>query len=142
MSRIVVTYSEPGKAQSVIETRVDSERGLVDLLASLKQKYATLLDHPIGVDLVAAHGDYLSVALGANESVIIYFSNEGAGETFTSLGDENAEGLFVVYFGQWTELSRKYVIPWIQAERVLIDWFRTGTRSSEIRWTTQVFPAT
>src|SRR5262245_52779958 len=135
MSMIKIALVEPGKQEHVIEELVHSEEELLDRLRALKTKYLRRLDKPIGVDLISEQGDYLSIGLGVDESVVIYFPADGT--VYYSLGDESAQGTTVCYFCQWTELTRKYVIPWKKAEAVARDWLRTGL-SDEIRWTDEM----
>jgi hypothetical protein len=56
-----------------------------------------------------------------------------------SLGDKDAEGMVVFYFGDHTELSRKYLIPAADALEVIKVWFEEGVLSDGIKWTAEIY---
>ena len=93
---------------------------------------------PYAVDLVREGEGRLSIGLGNNEWMLFYYSEDGE-VVLNSLGNEEAEGTVLFYFGDHTELSRKYLIPSSDALEVVRTWFEDGILSNAIKWTEEIF---
>jgi hypothetical protein len=116
---------------------------LVQRLDELIREYNPRVGIPFSVDLMKDNGylaidpstaERLSVGLGDGEWILLYFPGETGGKFQASLGDPDAEGKVAFFFGDWTELSRKHLVPRQQALEVVRVWFEEGVLSSVIEW--------
>lgn len=78
-------------------------------------------------------------AIGLNQRCILTYTSEDFEETLTSLGDETSQGDTVYYFGDYTSMSNKYIIPYDCAIEALKIFVTTGRLSENIRWTDKLF---
>ena len=79
------------------------------------------------------------ISVGLDQRCILTYTSEDFEETLTSLGDETAQGDTMYYFGDYTLMSNKYIIPFdraIEALKVCVD---TGKLSESIKWTDKLF---
>ena len=79
------------------------------------------------------------ISVGLNQKCILSYTSEDFEETLTSLGDEHAEGSTWYYFGDYTLMSNKYIIPFDDAIKVLSIWIENGKLSNSIKWTDKLF---
>jgi hypothetical protein len=112
---------------------VTSADQLLRRLQELQEEYRPEKDEGVSVYLENSAGDVVQLGLGSNEWVVI--THRSGGECFVSLGDEEAEGYKPFLFPEWTELSRKHLIPSGIAREVVRRWFETGTFGDAIKWT-------
>ena len=79
------------------------------------------------------------ISVGLDQRCILSYTSEDFEKTLTSLGDENAEGETEYYFGDYTLMSNKYIIPCEDAIKVLDIWINSGKVSDSIKWTDKLF---
>jgi len=146
MPEMVLTYDFPG-ARSVDE-RPLTFSALVQRLNEIRDRYSPMAGCPFSVDLVKDNGslstapeyaERLSIGLGNGEWMIVYNPGLDQGPFLYSLGDEHLEGTVPFFYGQWSELSRKYLIPKDDALEAVRVWFEEGVLSDAIRWTTKIY---
>jgi len=70
--------------------------------------------------------------------MLFYYSEDGE-MVLNSLGDEDVEGTVLFYFGDRTELSKKYLVPEENALEVIRVWFEQGELSDAIKWTEKIY---
>ena len=92
-----------------------------------------IADMQKGVKFIASDGSTL------DSKCILTYTSEDFEETFTSLGDETAQGETVYYFGDYTLMSNKYIIPYEQAMEAIKVSVDTGKLSKSIKWTDKLF---
>ena len=148
MSDIVLTYGFPGKGAA--DERPSTFRALVERLNELRDEFSPIAGCSFSVDLVKDNGslctapeyaERLSVGLGNGEWMICYNPGLDQGSFLYSLGDEQLEGTVPFFFGQWSELSRKYLISKDDALEAVRVWYEEGVLTDAIRWTTNIYPA-
>jgi hypothetical protein len=101
---------------------------------------------PYGLDLLRDNGaclddptlvERLSIGVGNGDWLLGYYAGDG---TFlNALGDENASGIVTFNFGEWTEFSRKYLIPKEAALTAIRAWIQTGELTDAVRWTAELY---
>ncbi len=79
------------------------------------------------------------ISVGLDAKCILTYTSEDFEETLTSLGDETAQGETVYYFGDYTLMSNKYIIPYEQAVETIKVSANTGKLSKSIKWTDKLF---
>lgn len=136
MNNIDLVYGDLGQGE-IIE-KPSSFNELKQRLEQIRNEYNSLLKMPYGVDLVREGIGRMSVGLGFDEWIIFYYSDDGE-IVLNSLGNEDADGTVLFYFGDHTEVSKKYLIPEKDALEVLGKWFEEGILSDVIKWTNEIF---
>lgn len=136
MNDVLLVYGDVGKGEFTENPTSFVE--LKERLEDIKNEYNRLLGIPYSVDLVREGKGRLSVGLGDAEWMIFYYSEDGE-TVLNSLGDENLEGTVMFYFGDQTELSKKYLIPVVDAIEVIRAWFEKGEISNSIKWTEKIY---
>jgi Immunity protein Imm1 len=122
---------------------------LIDRLEGLRARYTPMVGCPFTVDVVKDDGgleseEYrarLSVGLGDGEWIVIYNPGLDKGLWLYSLGDETATGFAPFFFGQWSELSRKYLVPKETALEAVRIWYEDGRLTDAVAWTSKIHPA-
>jgi hypothetical protein len=118
--------------------RPDSFAELQSRLGRLSREYEDKLGMSFTVDLVREGGGRLSVGLGEHQWMLSY-SPEDDGPALNSLGDAGADGHVVFHFGQYTRLSRKYLVPRRSALEAVKAFWEHGALSQAIEWTEEIF---
>jgi hypothetical protein len=132
MRPIRIVYDDLRLGESV-ET-VDSLEQVLSRLRAIGQEFSPRVKMPFGIDLVDADGERLSVALGPHAAVISHFSEKDS-ESVTAVGDRNATGDTLFYFGDHTLMPNKFLIPVDVAWRIIEEWCEHAKLSSVAQWT-------
>ena len=119
---------------NVVQEPVSSFETLADRLAVIKEQARQRIPIPFSVDIALQGKGYISVGLGSDESIIIWY-NAPRDIYLTSLGDETAKGTKLYYFGDWTRLAAKHTISWQTALGVIKAWIECGEIQDCIAWT-------
>ena len=128
---IVLAYCMDGNKE--IQENVASFETLINRLQIIKEEAKKYISIPFSVDIVVKDKGYISVGLGENESIITwYVANDDI--YFTSLGDEQAVGTKLYYFGDWSELPDKHTISWESALSVIKAWIESEDINGCINW--------
>jgi hypothetical protein len=133
---ISLHYGDAGRGE--FRERPASWQELEQRLAEIAKEYRLVLNMPYSVDLEGDNGR-LSVGLGDKDWILFYYPADDTKPVLNSFGDEKATGTSVFYFGQWTELSNKYLIPRSKAIEAIKLWCEAGILSSDIKWTSEIF---
>lgn len=136
MDNFCLIYGDLG-AGEITETPASFSE-LQQRLLTIRDQYRAVLNIPYAVDLVREGTGRLSVGLGDDEWMLFFYSEDGD-VVLNSLGNDAAEGTVVFYFGDHTELSRKYLIPFQDALDVIKVWFEEGVLSDIIKWTEEIY---
>jgi hypothetical protein len=106
-------------------------------LQEIKFKASNIIKGIFSVDIVVEDIGRLSV--GLDEKSILTYTSADFEESLTSLGDEFEQGETMYYFGYYSLMSNKYIIPFEDALNALDDWIDRGILSKNIKWTDQLF---
>lgn len=136
MNATVLTYGSAGRGE--FEEHPTTFSVLRDRLEAIRIEYGALLKIPYSVDLVRPGTGIMSVGLGDEEWMLFVYS-EDRNLIASAFGDENAEGDVAFFFGDFTELSRKYLIPRDAALEAIQTWWETGKLSTKVGWTDRIF---
>ena len=120
-----------------VEIPICSINELLSVLQKIKSEDSTVMEIIFSDDVVVEGSGRLSV--GLNENCILTYTSEDFEETLTSLGNENAQGDTEYYFGDYTLMSNKYIIPYDDAVKVLEVWINSGKLSNSIKWTDKLY---
>lgn len=122
---------------NLIEEKIDSFILLRKRLQEIKNEASSIIKGIFSVDIVVEGKGRMSVAL--DDNCILTYTSVDLEDMQTSLGDESAPGETVYYFGDYSNMSNKYVIPYNKALDVLDQWVQYGTISNQIRWTKNLY---
>ena len=120
-----------------VEIPICSINELLSVLQKIKSEASTVMEIIFSADVVVVGSGRLSV--GLNENCILTYTSEDFEETLTSLGNEDAQGDTEYYFGDYTLMSNKYIIPFDDAVKVLEVWINSGKLSNSIKWTDKLY---
>ena len=118
---------------NLIDEKIYSFAELEKRLQEIKKEAESIIKGIFSADIVVAGVGRISVAL--DENCILTYTSEDLENTLTSLGDESAQGETLYYFGDYSEMSNKYIIPYQEAQKVLEQWVQYGIISDKIKWT-------
>lgn len=135
MSNVKVVYCLDGYHD--VEIPISSLIELLYVLQKIKSDASTVIKGIFSADVVVEGAGTISV--GLDQKCILTYTSEDLAETFTSLGNEAAQGDTTYYFGDYTPMSNKYIIPFDEAVKVLENWIDNGTLSNNIHWTNKLF---
>ena len=122
---------------NLVEEEIDSFCQLEKRLQEVKNEAAAIINGIFTADIVVTGIGRISVAL--DEKCILTYTSDNLEDMQTSLGDEFAQGEAVYYFGDYSNMSNKYVISYKEALAVLEEWVRLGTISNKIKWTKIIY---
>ncbi len=120
-----------------MEVPVCSLDELLSKLNEIRRTASTFTEIIFSADVAVEGAGRISV--GLDQKCILTYTSEDLGETLTSLGDEAAQGETIYYFGDYTSMSNKYIIPFDKAVEVLETWINSGKLSGSIKWTDKLF---
>ena len=116
------------------------KKEVVDLhsqLDEIKQEVQNIFSAPFGVDIVAPGLGMISI--GLTEQTVLCFKSEDLDEQLTAVGDDNAQGESTFYFGDYSVMSNKYLIPYDLGVDVINEWIKDGKLPSKIEWTVEIY---
>ena len=119
---------------STIEIKVDSLR---EQLQRITNETSGIFSSPFSVDVVIKEIGIIGVGLAPN-TVLCYKSSDLQTQ-LTALGDINSEGNTSFYFGDYSLISNKYLIPYDLALDIINDWIKTGILSDKVIWTDALY---
>ena len=120
-----------------IKIPIHSTDELFVCLQRIKAEALPVIDGIFSADVVI--GGLGRISVGLDSKCILTYTSEDFEETLTSLGNETAQGETVYYFGDYTFMSNKYVIPYEQAMEALKVSVHTGKLSENMKWTDKLF---
>lgn len=104
---------------------------------SIKTETADIFTSPFAVDVVIDEIGRMSI--GLDEDTVLCYKSADLETQLTALGDLTAEGNVTFYFGDYSVMSRKYLIPYELALDVLEHWTETGELSGKVIWTDKLY---
>lgn len=120
-----------------VKIPIHSTDELVARLQEIALEAIPVIDGIFSADVVVE--DFGRISVGLNQRCILTYTSEDFEETLTSLGDETSQGDTVYYFGDYTSMSNKYIIPYDCAIEALKIFVTTGRLSENINWTDKLF---
>lgn len=129
-----------------IKESVAGAREVIDKVQAIGNEYRLKYNMPYGIDILVDNEqsrldpssvERMVVGVGDGEWMLFHFSDDGA--QMASLGNENATGTIMFNFGDWSEMSRKYLVKKEDALRALHVWLKSGRLGNEIRWTSSIY---
>lgn len=135
MRKVKVLYCIDG--YNAIEIPIGSLSELLSTFQKIVVEALPVIKIIFSADVVVEGAGRISV--GLNQKCILAYTSEDFEETLTSLGDEDAKGNTWYYFGDYTLMSNKYIIPFDDAIKVLSIWIESGKLSDSIKWTEKLF---
>lgn len=135
MRKVKVLYCIDG--YNAIEIPIGSLSELLSTFQKIVVEASPVIKIIFAADVVVEGAGRISV--GLNQKCILAYTSEDFEETLTSLGDEDAKGNTWYYFGDYTLMSNKYIIPFDDAIKVLSIWIESGKLSDSIKWTEKLF---
>ena len=135
MRKVKVLYCIDG--YNAIEIPIGSLSELLSTFQKIVVETLPVIKIIFAADVVVEGAGRISV--GLNQKCILAYTSEDFEETLTSLGDEDAKGNTWYYFGDYTLMSNKYIIPFDDAIKVLSIWIESGKLSDSIKWTEKLF---
>ena len=127
--RVLVEESEP-------ETMVRTVRELEEALshASFGAKQAGLFNI---VTLTAPNGDWMSLVVGGDETVVSYNHGHGDPPYYASLREADSDDpAFTAFVSlkHHTEFPRRWVVPMSSGWQAAAEFLETGRRPTNLRW--------
>lgn len=110
---------------------------LREQLQSIKEEASGIFSSPFSADVVIEEIGRMSIGLA--EDTVLCYSSSDLEIQLTALGDMSAEGSTTFYFGDYSLISNKYLIPYELAFEVLNDWISTETLSDKVIWTDELY---
>lgn len=116
------------------ERQVDSVEQLDVLLDKLDEQHNGKNAIMVTVELVDS-GDTLTIGVGRNLSVLSMVPGSGDPPYYSSVGDENSNGLVTfLYMEEPTEFPLRKCIPRELARQAMQHFAATGERSDQVKW--------
>lgn len=110
---------------------------LREQLRTIKNETSDIFTAPFAVDVVIDEIGRMSI--GLDENTVLCYKSADIETQLTALGDLSAEGNVSFYFGDYSVMSRKYLIPYELALDVLEHWTETGKLSEKVIWTDKIY---
>lgn len=110
---------------------------LREQLQTIKNETADIFTAPFAVDVVINEIGRMSV--GLDENTVLCYKSADMETQLTALGDPNAEGNVTFYFGDYSVMSKKYLIPYELALDILEHWTENGELSGKVVWTDKLY---
>lgn len=110
---------------------------LREQLQSIKNETADIFTAPFAVDAVI--DEIGRISIGLDENTVLCYKSADMETQLTALGNLSAEGNATFYFGDYSVMSRKYLIPYQLALDVLEHWTETGELSGKVIWTDKIY---
>lgn len=134
MYNFFVEYNIDGYNDIVIN--VDSFDSLKAQLQKIKKETEEIFTAPFSVDIVIEGKGRMSI--GLDDNTVLCYKSEDLEIQLTAIGNASAEGYVTIYFGDYSILSKKYLITYNLALEVLRDWINTGELSDKVKWTDEL----
>ena len=132
------------RMNAYVEYCVDGYHDVKAPVVSLREQLQTIgnetvniFNAPFTVDVVIDEIGRMSIGLDKN--TVLCYKSADLETQLTALGDLSAEGNVSFYFGDYSVMSRKYLIPYEIALDVLEHWTETGELSGKVMWTDKLY---
>jgi len=106
-------------------------------LIEIKNEATGIIKSIFTVDVVVDGKGRMSI--GLDEDSILAYTSFDFEDNMTSLGNESSQGTTLYYFGDYSIMSNKYIIPYNTALDVLKTWIEFGEISDIIQWTDEIY---
>ena len=119
------------------DEKINSFESLKSRLEEIKNEASDIIKSVFSVDVVVE--DIGRISIGLDEKSILSYTSADFEETLTSLGDESALGETTYYFGDYSLMSNKYIVPYSEALNAIELWINHGELSAKIKWTETLY---
>lgn len=104
---------------------------------NIKTQVENIFDAPFGVDVVIKGVGRMSI--GLSEHTILSYKTEDLEIQLTAVGNIDSVGNIQFYFGEYTTMSNKYLIPYELGIKIINDWITTKELPKQVEWTDKIF---
>jgi hypothetical protein len=115
------------------------KRKLTDLSAQLneiRREVDDIFNAPFCVDVVIDGIGRMSIGL-VDETILCYKSDD-LDVQLSAVGNIGAEGETLFYFGDYSLMSNKYLLPYDFCLKIINEWMR-NCKLPKINWTKEIF---
>ncbi|WP_295095617.1 hypothetical protein [Ruminococcus sp.] len=115
------------------------EKEIFDLynqLNEIKQETQEIFKAPFGLDIVIEGVGRISIGL-AEQTVLCYKSDDYEIQ-LTAVGNMDAQGETMFYFGDYSLMSNKYLISFDLGIEIINEWIKCGILSMKVNWTEEI----
>ncbi len=114
-------------------SEVQSEEQLTHLIEQVVLEAQN--DMPFTVEIRVSKDTGLSMVVGLNESHMEFYSESEGPLVVGCKGPWNTDELIAfLHWGEYTEMPRKFWVPFSSAKVAFFEYFRTGKRPNNIQW--------
>lgn len=110
---------------------------LAGQLSEIKQQTDHIFTSPFGVDIVVEGEGRMSIGLA--ENTVLFYKSEDFESQLSAVGNIEAAGESMFYFGDYSIISDKYLISYDSALQAIEFWIKNGELSDDISWTEEIF---
>ncbi len=118
----------------------DIKKEIIDLeqqLNDIREETRDIFTSPFGVDIVIDSVGRISI--GITQKTIVCYKSDDFEIQLTAVGDKNLSGETLFYFGDYSLMSNKYLIPYKLGLKIVKNWIATGKLLDEVKWTDEIF---
>ena len=131
---INVEYCTDG--YNLVRVEISSFGDLKKQLTEIQDATKDVYSCPFSADVVIA--DIGRISIGLAEQTVLCYCSADFNKQLTAVGDMSAEGSVMFYFGDYSIMSAKYVVPYSLALEILEYWIMTGKLSDMVEWTGEI----
>lgn len=106
-------------------------------LDDIREETKDIFTSSFGVDIVIDGIGRISI--GIAQKTIVCYKSDDFDIQLTAVGDINIGGETSFYFGDYSLMSNKYLIPYELGLKIIKNWISTGELLDEVKWTNEVF---
>ena len=119
------------------EEKVTSFIELKKRLETIKEKSSNIYSSPVSADVVIENVG--RICIGLNDPSIITYVSADLERQMSAVGDRSATGEVAFYCGDYSIMSKKYLLPYAIALDVVKYFLESGKLSGEVEWTYEIF---
>jgi hypothetical protein len=109
---------------------------LYDQLNEIKKETQEIFKAPFGVDVVIDNIGRISIGL-ADQTILCYKSDDFEIQ-LTAVGNIDAQGETMFYFGDYSSMSNKYLISFDSGVEIINEWIKYGILPAKVDWTEEI----
>ena len=109
---------------------------IINQLNEIKQETQGIFMAPFGIDIVAQGLGRMSVAL--SDQTVLCYKSDDLEHQLTAIGNMEAHGETEFYFGDYSNMSDKYLISFDLAIAIIKEWLQCGMLPKTVNWTEEI----
>jgi len=118
------------------EEEITSFIELKKQLETIREKSSNVYSSPVSADIVIE--DVGRICIGLNDPSIITYVSADLERQMSAVGDRSVAGEVTFYCGDYSLMSRKYLLPYALALDVVKYFLESGKLSGEVEWTYEI----